>query len=128
MEVLLVLVILVALGAIAVPIYGHVRKTADINLAKVQVRMLEQAIDTYQLTTNRLPDELSELMRRPTDARRAASWQGPVLKESQSLDDPWEEVYQYSAQGVKNVESYDVWSMGPDRTNGSMDDIGNWEG
>jgi general secretion pathway protein G len=128
MEVLLVLVILVALGAIAVPIYGHIRDTADRNLAKVQIRMFEQVIDTYEISTKRLPQDLAELIERPSDERRARTWEGPYLKGNYSLVDPWDSDYQYAAQGVRNASSYDVWSKGKDRTDGSADDIGNWGG
>jgi general secretion pathway protein G len=127
MEVLLVLVILVALGSIAVPLYGNLRRDADIKLAKAQVQLFERAIDAYEISTNRLPAELVDLTRPPADGKLSRSWTGPYMKGDRNLVDPWEDPYEYTAQGVKNQGSYDVWSFGPDRQNSTGDDIGNWE-
>ena len=40
--------------------------------------------------------------------------------------DPWGEPYQYRFPGVKNKGSFDLFSKGPDKLEGTEDDIGNW--
>ena len=40
--------------------------------------------------------------------------------------DPWQEPYAYRYPGVKNKDSYDLFSKGPDKTEGTADDVGNW--
>ncbi len=52
-------------------------------------------------------------------------WQGPYVKSMP--EDPWKEAYMYRFPGVKNTNGYDVWSKGPDKTDGTDDDIGNWK-
>ena len=55
-------------------------------------------------------------------------WRGPYLDESIKIPilDPWNEPYQYRYPGVHNKDGYDLWSKGPDKTDGTDDDIGNW--
>jgi hypothetical protein len=44
------------------------------------------------------------------------------------LEDPYGNPYQYSTNrpGMKNSAAFDVWSKGPDGTDNTTDDIGNW--
>jgi general secretion pathway protein G len=125
-EVLLVLVILVVLGSIAVPMFAGIGDRANIQAATVQVNALESAIDFYKATTTQYPKTLEDLVAAPSDAKVAARWAGPYLKENKSLVDPWDNPYKYNAQGTKSGAGYDVWSMGPDGQDNSEDDIGNW--
>lgn len=57
---------------------------------------------------------------------RSEQWHGPYLQEGKLPLDPWKEPYVYRYPGVKNKSSYDVFSKGPDRQEGTKDDIGNW--
>jgi general secretion pathway protein G len=41
--------------------------------------------------------------------------------------DPWDSEYKFASPGKHNSESFDVWSVGPDKQDGTDDDIGNWE-
>ena len=59
-------------------------------------------------------------------ANRADSWRGPYLSDAKLPADPWGEAYVYRYPGTKNKNSYDVFSKGPDKTEGTKDDIGNW--
>lgn len=125
-EVLLVLVILVVLGSIAVPIFTNVGESANKQAAQVQVNALESAIDLYQTTTRQYPTSLDDLVTAPSDAKVAARWAGPYLKENRALVDPWDNPYKYNAKGTKSGTGYDVWSIGPDGQDNTDDDIGNW--
>jgi general secretion pathway protein G len=126
-EVLLVLVILVTLGAIAVPIFTGVGEDANKKAAKAQIQLFENAIEMFHFATKQYPASLDELVKPPSDATRAKRWTGPYLKENKGLIDPWDNEYKYDAKGKKNANGYDIWSLGPDGQNGTEDDIGNWE-
>ena len=52
--------------------------------------------------------------------------QGNLIQDNKIPTDPWGEPYQYRYPGVKNKDRYDLWSKGPDKTDGTDDDIGNW--
>lgn len=67
---------------------------------------------------------LQALIKAP--AGKSGRWQGPYIKDSDGLLDPWGNPYQYRYPGVKNKNGYDIWSMGPKGQSGDDDDIGNW--
>jgi general secretion pathway protein G len=69
-------------------------------------------------------DGIQVLLTAPTN--KADRWRGPYLSENKIPLDPWGEPYQYRYPGTKNKQGYDVWSKGPDKQDGTEDDIGNW--
>jgi general secretion pathway protein G len=127
MEVLLVLVILVVLGAIVVPMFGGIGESANVKAATTQVGFLENAVDMYKFETKQMPGSLDDLVNKPSDAKVAKNWSGPYMKGNKDLVDPWDNPYKYESKGKKNQGGYDVWSVGPDGQDGTDDDIGNWK-
>ncbi len=126
-EVLLVLVILVVLASIAGTNYARVQKSANINAAKTQIGALDTPLETYRLDVGDYPsadDGLEALRTKPSDAPEG-KWNGSYLRK-QIPPDPWGEEYQYEYPGTHNEDMPDIWSMGPDRANGTDDDVGNW--
>lgn len=69
-------------------------------------------------------DGLQALLTAPS--ANSERWRGPYLQDNKIPLDPWGEPYQYRYPGVKNKNGYDLWSKGPDKTDGTADDIGNW--
>lgn len=126
-EVLLVLVILVVLGAIVVPMVSGIGESANVKAAKIQVAALERAIENYKITTRQSPASMDDLLTEPSDAKLAKNWAGPYIPTNRELIDPWDNPYKYDAKGKKNQDGYDVWSTGPDGQDGTKDDIGNWK-
>jgi general secretion pathway protein G len=128
-EVLLVLVILVTLASLAVNAYDGIRRKANINAARVQIGLFESQLALYQLslTTYPTPDQggLEALRNPPSDLANPDSWDGPYLDKPVPLD-PWGNPYQYQFPGKSNPDKYDLWSFGPDLTDGTADDVGNW--
>ena len=123
-EMLLVLVILVILGAIAVPLFQGIAEKSYQRSARIQVNAVETAIDNFYFALKRYPENLEELRVEPGDLQEAKQWDGPYMK--QILADPWGNDYQYQFRGAHNSDSYDFWSYGPNGVNGDDDDIGNW--
>jgi general secretion pathway protein G len=60
-------------------------------------------------------------------AGKAERWRGPYIDGGKVPLDPWNEPYGYRNPGTRSKTSYDVFSKGPDKTEGTTDDIGNWE-
>src|SRR5262245_55886972 len=79
MEVLLVLVILVVLGAIVVPMFTGIGESANVKAATTQVGFLENAIDMYKFETKQLPGSLDDLVNKPSDTKIAKNWSGPYM-------------------------------------------------
>src|SRR5688572_20554137 len=123
MEVLLVLVILVMLGSLAVSAFTGTRDRANRDTAKSQVDLLDRVGKKFEFDMMRFPASFDELMQAPSDTK-ADRWAGPYLDKQVPLD-PWDNPYQIASPGQHNTTGFDVWSMGPDQTSGSEDDIGN---
>ncbi len=127
MEVLLVLMILVVLASMAVTIFGGTQERALKDAAKTQVGLFKSAINFYKLHTKSNPGGLADLINKPGDSKVATHWEGPYLDVTKIPLDPWDNEYKFASPGKHNTESFDVWSVGPDKQDGTEDDIGNWE-
>ena len=114
LEIMVVIAIIgIVATAIGVGVIGYLNK-AKVDACKAQIRNIAQALDIYAADSD-YPTSLSVLAEGP----------GAPLKEKQ-LKDPWGQpfIYNYpSAQGGGAV--YDLCSKGPDRHEGSEDDICN---
>lgn len=128
MEVMLVLVILVILGSLTVGMFSSQQKQAAIRSTRAQVGLFKSPLDSYHLDMGSYPatdDGLNALSQAPSNASNSANWAGPYL-EGAIPTDPWGNPYQYQYPGSRNADRYDIWSFGPDGSNGTDDDIGNW--
>ena len=126
---MVVLAILGLLATLAISnldtIFGGASKdTADM-FVKQSLRV---PLQSYSMNMGGYPstaEGLNALLSAP--ANKADRWRGPYVKEDSGIPlDPWKEPYQYRYPGVKNKNGYDVWSKGPDKQDGTADDIGNW--
>jgi type II secretion system protein G len=92
--------------------------------AKTDLANLETALDAFEIDNGRYPtaaEGLSALLQRPPTA---TGWHGPYVRQMPA--DPWGQSYRYVYPGVHNRSGFDLWSSGPDQTDSTADDIGNW--
>jgi general secretion pathway protein G len=118
------------LAAMVVPQLLGRQKRANIDAARLSITGLEQALEMYALDhdgefppTNQGLEVL--IVPQPNDP----NWKSAYLKNSTSLPlDPWGNPFQYEYPGQHQTsgEKPDIWSWGPDKTNGTQDDINNW--
>ncbi len=127
LELMVVLLILAMLAAIATPqVIKHLRK-AKTETAGVQIEALGASLDFYQLDLGRYPTQeegLKALVERPPNDKQ---WDGPYIKKSASLVDPWGEPYRYQFPGKRG--EYDLFTLGADKKeggDGEASDVGNW--
>ena len=87
---------------------------------------LDAALRAYKNDTGVFPNTrqgLKALVEQPDNVN---NWKGPYLS-ADALKDAWNISYQYAFPGRHGgTGKYDAWSMGPDKMNGTADDIGNW--
>lgn len=127
MEVLLVMVIIVMLGAFVGVAIKNAQGKANANAAKAQIQQLTTPIEMYRMDINSYPSTsqgLAALGQAPGDLANQSKWQGPYLEKAVPLD-PWDNPYQYMSPGNRSTD-FDLWSFGPDGQDGTADDIGNW--
>ena len=128
LEILVVLAIIGLLVSLAVTNVGNLFGGAQKDVAKMFVNeSMKAPLFSYQMNMGSYPttaEGLQALITPP--ASKTERWRGPYLMDSKLPVDPWGEPYQYRYPGVKNKDRYDLWSKGPDKTDGTEDDIGNW--
>lgn len=128
LEIMIALAILGLLVGLAVTntesIFGHAQsQTARMFVAEA----IKIPLTTYRIQMGDYPSTAEGLQALITPpASKADQWHGPYLQDNKLPLDPWHEPYIYRYPGVKNKTGYDVFSKGPDKTEGTKDDIGNW--
>lgn len=123
-ELLLVMMILVALAAVVVPKFRGRSEQAKVTQAIMQISSFETVLDAFEVDNGYYPEGeegLWDLVEQPEDAD---NWHGPYLDDIPL--DPWGEEYFYEYPGKYHEIGYDLMSMGPDRREGTEDDVTNW--
>jgi general secretion pathway protein G len=129
LEILLALGILAMLVALAVTNIGKTLGNAQDSVAKTFVReSMKTPLTAYRLSVGDYPSTEEGLQALVTAPENKQGWRGPYVDSPGGKIplDPWGEPYQYRYPGTHNKDGYDLWSKGPDKTDGTDDDIGNW--
>ena len=106
---------------------------AKVDLASTQIRQLEQALEMYKLDNGRYPTEeqgLAALVREPSGEPAPRRYNPGGYVKRDSITDPWGMRYEYKKPGTHNAHSFDLFSVGPDGTQGGEGeaaDITNWD-
>ena len=139
MEVMLVVAIIGMLAVFIVPRLFGTQETAKIRLTKAAVDSgLNHAISTFRLNHGMLPLQLVDLVEKPEEDAGGRDddegggyqdldlWQASLDKKD--LKDQWGSEYGYrTGEDLEFRKDYELWSFGPDRQDGTDDDIVNWE-
>ena len=124
-EIMVVLFIMMVIASMAMLAVRSYMENAYKKEAGIFVRSLETPIETFHMDHRQYPNSLEDLLSPPSYVDQAkGTW--PYIKMSAAKTDPWGSPYQYVVPGSHNPESYDLWSLGPDGTPDTADDIGNW--
>ena len=125
-EMLLVLVILGTLAALVIPKLTGRAEDARKTTAHADIAGIGSALDMFEVDVGEYPkgkEGLVALFEEPTGA---LGWHGPYLKKTELPKDPWGNYYAYEYPGRNNPTGYDLYSFGPDKKEGTDDDIVNW--
>ena len=66
------------------------------------------------------------LFEQPNDDSLKGKWAGPYVKNARFVD-AWERELSYRYPGQFNERSFELWSSGPDGSEGNDDDIKSWD-
>lgn len=126
-EIIIVIALIAGLAAVLINQFGGQLTAGQEDTARIFVTSsLSAPLTSYRIHMGNYPTSeqgLTALKDNPTGSPR---WRGPYYEKAIPTD-PWGNEYKYRFPGQKNPNSYDLWSMGPDATDGTADDIGNWE-
>jgi general secretion pathway protein G len=126
-EIMLVLAIIsVLVGA------GIYYLAGNLDIAKERrvesdIETITTQLKTYEMENLFMPTTeqgLDALVNKPSREPLPERWR--QLFEKMPVD-PWGMPYQYRNPGKHNTDKFDVYSTGPDRQDGTDDDIGNWQ-
>jgi general secretion pathway protein G len=124
-ELIVVLAILGLLAAVVGPrVYDKLAQGKE-QIAKIQIKELEGALQLFSFDMGRYPstsDGLESLVRSPGNVD---SWKGPYLGKMELPKDPWGKGYIYRCPGQNG--DFDLLSVGPDGVEGGDDDICSWK-
>ncbi len=127
MELLVVLAIIGLLAVLVAPRVIQYLGGAKVDTATVQVDRLAGVLDLYRLEVGSYPSQeegLAVLFDRPVNA---ANWNGPYIRNRDSLTDPWGNPYGYRYPGEHG--EFDLYSLGADGREGGEgedQDITSW--
>lgn len=130
LEILVTLAIIGLLAGLAISNSDKIFGQSQEAVARIFVReSLKTSLVRYRIDLGDYPatnEGVAALITAP--AGKAERWRGPYIDVAggQVPLDPWGEPYRYRFPGVKNKGGYDLYSSGPDKIDGSEDDIGNW--
>lgn len=124
-ELMLVVIILGVLVSMVAPRLTGRSEEAKIKVAQADIKgSIPTALKLYELDNGKFPSSDVGLKALRDKVSSAVNWKGPYL-DNDPLD-PWGNEYKYRFPGQKNKYDYDLWSIGPDGSDGTEDDIGNW--
>lgn len=122
-ELMLVVIIIGVLAAMVMPRLVGRSEQARKAAAKADITSLGLALDLFEMDIGRYPTSSEGLQALRANPSSLANWKGPYLKKEPL--DPWGKSYVYKSPGTHNTD-YDLYSCGPNGTDGDDDDIGNW--
>ena len=126
-ELIVVLVILGLLAAVVGPrVYDKLARGKE-QIAKIQIKELEGAIQLFSLDVGRMPNTSEGLAALVQNPGNLEAWRGPYLQKSTLPRDPWGKLYVYRAPGTHG--DFDLFSYGPDGVEGGDNenaDVTNW--
>jgi general secretion pathway protein G len=128
MELLVVLAILGLLAAVATPMVLHYLDSAKVSTAKTEVSNLSAGLDLFKYDVGRYPTTQEGLESLITAPEGVENWNGPYIKKTMKLNDPWGHPYNYKFPGTHGGE-FDLYSYGahPDEVkNDEKPLIANW--
>lgn len=123
-EIMLVVIIISVLAAMVMPRLVGRSEQAKVAVARADVEAnISQALELFEMDCGRFPATEEGLTALRANPASLPDWKGPYLKKDPK--DPWGKAYIYRSPGTHNND-YDLYSSGPNGTEGDTDDIGNW--
>ena len=124
-ELIVVLVILGLLAAVVVPnITKHLSKSKE-QIARIQIKELEGALQMFAFDVGRYPTNSEGLEALASNPGNVEAWKGPYVSKALPMD-PWGKPYVYRFPGTHGGE-FDLLSLGPGGVEGQGEEIGNWK-
>ena len=114
LEIMIVIAIIAALSAgVGVVVFNNFKK-AQVKIGKPRVTEVLSGVTQFMIDNNTCPRSMEDLV-------------GQKYVSKQGAKDPWGKDFVLRCPGQKDPESADISSTGPDKQEGTADDIKSWE-
>lgn len=126
LELMVVLIILGLIAGIAAPQVMKQLGKAKRQTAKLQIDALVTSLDYFYADVGRFPSQ-QEGLKALFEAVPGGKWDGPYVRQRDSLLDPWGAAYLYRLPGKHG--GYDLYTLGADGKEGGEGDdadMGSW--
>ena len=118
--IILVLLLIVVGSMVFKSIAGHIQLKDKSKIARMQIELIDEALQQYKLDVMRYPSQLECLME---NLDHEDSWDGPYIKPRVPLD-PWGNSYYYDEHGERGYELYTLGADNEEGGEGENADIG----
>jgi general secretion pathway protein G len=113
-EIMIVLAIIAMIaGGVSVALFSRFKR-AQSSTAKLRVKKARDAVTQYMIETPSCPKSIDELV-------------GGKYLDKGDAKDPWGGNLMMRCPGQYDTDGADIWSPGPDKQEGTTDDIKSWE-
>lgn len=131
-EVMIVILIVLALGGLVAYNLIGTKKEADAGVVKIQMNTIRDALKQFNFKFGRYPTDeegIKALWDKSalTDENEAKNW--TKLLDEPVPNDKWGTPWGYRQKSEHlGEDTFDLWSFGPDKQEGTADDITSWDG
>ena len=123
LELMVVLVILSIIGVVvSFQVVGQMDR-AKVDVARLQLRQLQNALVLFDLDTRRYPSSQEGLVALLSAPQELGNWRGPYLKNKDLLADPWGRPIAYAVDDGGHYQMLSLGSDGKEGGQGSAADI-----
>jgi general secretion pathway protein G len=113
-EIMIVLAIIALIaGGVGTAVFSQYKK-AQIKIAKQRVNAVKNGVNTYMVDNNSCPKGIDDLV-------------AQKYLDKSNAKDPWGKELIFRCPGTNDTESADIVSTGPDKQEGTPDDIHSWD-
>ena len=114
LEIMIVLAIIALIaGGVGAAVFRSFNR-AKLQVAKQRVKAVREATAQYMIDNNNCPQSLDVLI-------------GQKYLDRNNAKDPWDKPFVFKCPGTNDTDSADVSSAGPDKQDGTVDDIKSWD-
>ncbi|MFO1439120.1 MAG: type II secretion system major pseudopilin GspG [Verrucomicrobiaceae bacterium] len=125
LEIMVVLLIIGLLIGVVASGLGGFEESGQIQATGAKIQSVRAQLISFKSLSGQYPTTSQGLMALHTKPSGVSRWT-QMIKNEADLNDPWGQKLFYRYPGSHNPTSFDIWSSGPDRQDGTDDDIGNW--
>ena len=115
LEIMIVLALIGMIGAGVAVVINQSFQKAKVKIAKERIKEISQGVTTFMIDSNNsCPKSLDDLVAQKYLAKASSK-------------DPWGKEFIFHCPGTNDTDSADISSAGPDRQEGTEDDIQSWK-